>query len=314
MNHTFATDKKAVKIPLSKLKPHPADPFKPYAREKLDELAKSIAEYGLFEPILAKGEPDGGFTILAGKNRVNACRLNEETEIDAYVYDVDDDTALMMITDSNLKHRDRLLPSERGYAYRMQLEALKRQGKRSDLDNQTDDSNETSTFSRIEEKLNSHNRVAQHNAVNRNDIWRHIRLTYLIPPLLEHVDNGSLPLFAGIDLSFLDHPSQHLVYTQLIHNSPAELDLKKSAYIKQLFKKHGTFNEDSLSDLLFQSRGTTERVIPLINRKMLKSLATEIPLPEDDEELICMFVTFLRNTFKAHGTLDILRETREVFY
>jgi ParB family chromosome partitioning protein len=314
MKQSFATGKQAIKIPLNLLKPHPADPFKPYAHEKLTELAGSIAEYGLFEPILAREETDGSFTILAGKNRVNACILNKETEIDAYVCAVDDDTAVMMITDSNLKHRDRLLPSERGFAYRMQLEALKRQGKRSDLEKREDGSDDSSTCARIEHKLKSRDTIAKHNAVNKNEIQRYIRLTYLIPEIHECIDMEILPIFAGIDLSYLDTLSQHLVYTQLIHNSPTQLDLKKSAYIKQLFKKHGTFTEETLAPLLFQSRGTTERVIPLINRKFLKTLTTEIPLPEDDEELIRLFAEFLFEKYKAKGSLDILLETREVFF
>jgi len=306
MNKIYTTGKQAVKIPLSLTKPHPADPFKPYTSEKLYELANSIAEYGLFEPILVKEENDGSFAILAGKNRANACRLINHTEIDAYICGVDDDTAIMIITDSNLKHRDRLLPSERGFAYRMQLEALKRQGKRSDLEEET-------TSVKIAPKLRSNEIVAAHNAVSVDDIKRYIRLTYLIPELLERIDNDRLPIGVGIDFSHLDETSQRMVYEKLIAGFKPIMDLQKSAYIKHLFKKKGTFTEDSLNKLLHQSRGVIERVIPMINRKMLKSLITEIPLPENDEVLIRMFAVFLRDTFKAHGSLNVLHERREIF-
>ncbi|MCL2604085.1 MAG: ParB N-terminal domain-containing protein [Defluviitaleaceae bacterium] len=325
------------RIPLHLTRPHPADPFKPYSDEKLAELAAGIAGYGLFNPILVNEEKDGTYTILSGKNRTNACRLNGQTEIDAFVYDVDEDTARMMITDSNLKNRDRLLPSERGFAYRMQLEAMKRQGKRYDL---TEESGETEgsdglagglnitgddlydteggdrvTCALVGHKFNrSRHMVAAHHKVGAETIRRYIRLTYLIPELLDEVDNEHLSLYAGVDLSYLDEPSQHLVYTQLILDSPTPLDITKSAKIKQLFKQHGTFTEDTLAPLRFQSRGTTERVVPLINRKHLASLTTEVPLPEDDEELIRMFAAFLVNVFKAHGTLAVLRETREAYY
>ncbi|MCL2605160.1 MAG: ParB N-terminal domain-containing protein [Defluviitaleaceae bacterium] len=299
--------KQAVRIPLHLVGPHPADPFKPYGDDKLRELAESIASYGLFEPIIVKEKGDGTYAILAGKNRVNACGLNGQTEIEAYICDADEDTAYMIITDSNLKHRDRLLPSERGFAYRMQLEALKRQGKRSDLERDI-------TSSQIETKLRSSEILATHNSVGRSDIDRYIRLTYLIPEILEHIDNGHLPFMAGVDLSYLDTPSQTIVYEQLLYGAAAEIDLKKSAHIKQLYKKHGTFTEDMLNALRFQSRGISERVVPLINRKMLNTLNTDIPLPEDDEELIHLFLAFLRDTFKAHGSLDILTVKREVFY
>jgi ParB family chromosome partitioning protein len=306
-------NRQTIRIPLGLTRPHPADPFKPYGEDKLRELAESIALYGLFEPVIVRKDTDGGFTILAGKNRANACRIIGQTEIEAYIYDTDEDTAFMIITDSNLKHRDRLLPSERGFAYRLQLEALKKQGKRSDLE---DKEKGESTFSQIAKKLKqySHNLVAVHNAVSKDDIYRHIRLTHLIPEILGYVDCGHLPLMAGVDLSYLDKPSQTLVYEQLLCGAATEIDLKKSAFIKQLYKKHGTFTENTLDALRFQSRGITERAVPLINRKMLSTLNTDIPLPEDDEELIRMFFAFLRDTFKAHGSLDVLTVRREVFY
>ncbi|MCL2699891.1 MAG: ParB/RepB/Spo0J family partition protein, partial [Defluviitaleaceae bacterium] len=120
-------DKKLMKIELGRLAPHPADPFKPYAEDKLRELAESIDKYGLFEPIVVRSAA-GVYEILAGKNRANAARSLGWAEIDAFLMDVDDDAALMIITDSNLKHRNKLLPSERGFAYKMQLDAIKRQG------------------------------------------------------------------------------------------------------------------------------------------------------------------------------------------
>ena len=124
--------KKPIRVSLDSLIQHPSDPFKPYSDDKLRELAGSIAEHGLFEPIIVREKPDGVYEILAGKNRANAAKLNGWTEIDAFRTDAGDAEALMIVTDSNLKHRDKLLPSERGFAYRLQLEALKKQGKRSD--------------------------------------------------------------------------------------------------------------------------------------------------------------------------------------
>ncbi|MCL2501366.1 MAG: ParB N-terminal domain-containing protein [Defluviitaleaceae bacterium] len=307
--------KQAVRIPLHLVRPHPADPFKPYGDDKLRELAESIASYGLFEPIIVKEKGDGTYAILAGKNRANACGLNGQAEIEAYICDADEDTAYMIITDSNLKHRDRLLPSERGFSYRMQLEALKRQGKRSDLEEGTEsDLYNFPTSCQIDTKLRADKTIAAHNALSASVMQRFIRLTYLTPEILEYIDNGHMPFMAGVDLSYLDTPSQTIVYEQLLYGAATGIDLKKSAHIKQLYKKHGTFTEDTLNALRFQSRGISERVVPLINRKMLNTLNTDIPLPEDDEELIHLFLAFLRDTFKAHGSLDILTVRSEVFY
>ncbi|MCL2420814.1 MAG: hypothetical protein FWD03_03065, partial [Defluviitaleaceae bacterium] len=238
--------------------------------------------------------------------RTNAARLNGSTEIDAFVCDVDDDTAVMIITDSNLKHRDQLLPSERGFAYRMQLEALKRQGKRTDLE-------EVLTSAQFAQKFNSREMVAAHNAVSKDEVWRYIRLTYLIPDLLTLVDQKVLPFIAGIDLSFLDEASQQIVYDILITDQQMEIDLDKSGYLKKLYRAIGTFTKESLRDLIFQFRGTKSRVVPLINRSMLKSIVTDIELP-DDETLIHLFAAFLRDTYNARGSINVVHETRKEFY
>jgi len=212
----------------------------------------------------------------------------------------------MIITDSNLKHRDRLLPSERGFAYKMQLEALKRQGRRTDLEGEL-------TSGEIHQKFSSREIVAGHNSVSVNDVRQYIRLTYLIPDLLSLVDQKALSFAAGINLSFLDEASQRMVFGILITEHCMEIDPEKSGYLKKLYKETGTFTEASLKDVYFQQRGAKNRVIPLINRNMLKSIVADIDLP-DDETLIHLFAEFLRNTYNARGTIDILHETKRVFY
>jgi ParB family chromosome partitioning protein len=304
--------KQTCAIPLARLRAHPLDPFKPYATDKLRELAQSIAEYGLFEPIIVRPAGDGTYEILAGKNRANATGMNGDTKIDAFVYDLGDDDAKMVITDSNLKHRDQLLPSERGFAYRLQLEALKQQGKKrgKEGDGQID-----ATSDGIHQKLTARKMVAEHNAIKQNIVQQYIYLTNLIPEILALVDSDFIPVYAGIDLSFLDEASQQIVYRQLFLDSAlaVSIDLNKSAAIKQLYKKEGTFTEDSLRDYVFQSRGVTERVIPIVNRKMLKGLTSEVPLP-DDETLLHLFAEFLLERFKVKGTLEMVVVAKENFY
>jgi hypothetical protein len=171
------------------------------------------------------------------------------------------------------------------------------------------------TFARDEQKLkHTRNNIAAHHKIGSETVRRYIRLTYLIPELLNEVDNERLAIYAAVELSHLDEPSQRIVYEQLFFNFSILPDTDKCTKIRQLYKQHGTFTEDTLAPLRFQSRSTTERVVPLINRKHLASLTTEVPLPEDDEELIRMFAAFLVNVFKAHGTLAVLRETREAYY
>ena len=126
-------DEKIVSLDVDLLIPHPADPFRYYSDAKLRELAESIGKVGLLEPILVRPTKDGKYEILSGKNRTNAVRQNGGQTIRAIVKDVDDCEAVLMITEANLKHREILHPSEKGWAYRLQLEAIRRQGERGDL-------------------------------------------------------------------------------------------------------------------------------------------------------------------------------------
>lgn len=295
--------KQLVRVPVDQLKPHPSDPFKPYQRDKLRELADSIYEFGLFNPIVITDCAEGGYYILSGKNRAAAFAYNNYPEIDAFLVDADDDTAAMIITDSNLKHRDRLLPSERGFAYLIQYEAMKRQGKKTHLYQEI-------TSGLIDPKTRTRKIVAEHNSVGENDIKRYIRLTHLIPELLAHVDDESIPLYSGVDLSFLDKPSQRVVYDSFFVNGPASMDLERSGAIKALYNEKKTITEEMINKLVFRRGEVRERVVPLINRKMLGSIVTETELP-DDETLIRLFAEFLRDKFNASGKIELVQRRSE---
>ncbi len=279
--------KRIVKLDISLIKPHPHDPFKPYTEDKLRELAESIARVGLLDPINVRPDENGGYEILTGKNRTNAVRLNGGEEIDAIITDADDDTAIMIITDSNLRHREKLLPSEKAFAYKLQLEAVKRQGKRSDLAG-----NGTST--QIAWKLESANIIAEHNEVSRDEVRRHIRLTSLIPELLEAVDSEDIPFMAGVDISFLDEPAQKEVYNYFCAQEEAKLDLKTSALIKKIFNEGKmTITAEVLSKIL--NKPQNKRIKPFsINRNRFKEFADKLP---DDKELERLFLEFLQEKF-----------------
>ena len=172
-------------------------PFKPYTPEKLTELAESIRQNGVIEAISVRTKPDGRMEILAGHNRVAAAKLAGLQTVPAIVQKLDDDAAEILLVDSNLKHREKLLPSEKARAYKMLLEARKRQGQRTDL-----------TSVQIEQKLNSREEVAAKAGESASAIQRYIRLTYLIDPLLDMVDTGKPGFAAGVDLSFLSRREQ----------------------------------------------------------------------------------------------------------
>ena len=177
-------------------------PFKPYTPEKLTELAESIRQNGIIEAISVRTKPDGRMEILAGHNRVAAAKLAGLQTIPTIVQQLDDASAEILLVDSNLKHREKLMPSEKARGYKMLLEARKRQGQRTDL-----------TSVQIEQKLNSREEVAAKTGESASAIQRYIRLTYLIDPLLDMVDTGKPGFAAGVDLSYLAQREQENLLT-----------------------------------------------------------------------------------------------------
>lgn len=166
-------------------------PFKMYSPEKLDDLAQSIREHGVIEAICVRPKPNGRMEIIAGHNRAAAARLAGLRTIPATVRQLDDAAAAIMLVDSNLKHRETLLPSEKAFAYQLRLNSLKRQGKRVDL-----------TSAQFEPKFGqrSSEQVAEEMGESRAQIQRYIRLTHLLPALLDMVDAGKPAVNAAVIL------------------------------------------------------------------------------------------------------------------
>lgn len=172
-------------------------PFKAYTDAKLQELAESIKQHGVIEAICVRPKADGRMEIIAGHNRVAAARLAGLATVPAVVQQLDDAQAAIMLVDSNLQHRETLLPSEKAFAYKLRLESMKRQGHRTDL-----------TSGQIVRKLECTDQIGKDESESGRQIRRYIRLTYLIPALLDMVDNGKPGFAAAVDLSFLGRDEQ----------------------------------------------------------------------------------------------------------
>ena len=179
------------------LYPFPDNPFHVVEDEMLSELAESIKEFGIVTPIITRPKEDGnGYEIIAGQRRVRASELAGINTVPAFVLPLDRDRAIITLVDSNLQ-RENILPSERAFAYKMKSEAMKRQGFRTDL-----------TSSQVGTKLRTDDKVAQGFGVGRMTVQRFIRLTELIPPILQMVDEGKIALTPAVELSFLKKDEQ----------------------------------------------------------------------------------------------------------
>ena len=176
-------------LPLSEIKLYEDAPFKVRFDENMAELVESIKENGVLVPAIARPHPEGGVELLSGQRRLKACELAEIKEIPVIVKDLDDDAAIILLVDSNL-HREDILPSEKAFAYQMKLEALKRQGKRTDL-----------TSRQIGEKL-SVDTVSENSADSSRSIHRYIRLTNLIDPIQAEASSNVRQVFNQIGTIF----------------------------------------------------------------------------------------------------------------
>ncbi len=183
-------------IPLSELHPFKNHPFKVKDDEAMMETADSVRQYGVLVPAIARPDPEGGYELVAGHRRHRASELAEKETMPVIVRDLDDDAATIIMVDSNLQ-RESLLPSERAFAYKMKLEAMKHQGARGDL-----------TSSQVGTKLRADELLAQQAGSSRNQVQRYIRLTELIPELLDMVDERKIALNPAYELSFLKKEEQ----------------------------------------------------------------------------------------------------------
>ncbi len=186
------------------LHPFPDNPFRVVEDNALLEMAESIKEFGIVTPIITRPKEDGnGYEVIAGQRRVRASQLAGIETVPAFVLPLDRDRAIITIVDSNLQ-RENILPSERAFAYKMKLEAMKRQGFRTDL-----------TSPQLGQKLTSVEQLAQQSPNSRTQIQRFIRLTELIPPILQMVDEGRIALTPAVELSFLKKDEQENLFVTM---------------------------------------------------------------------------------------------------
>ena len=201
------TMKTPVAIPVEKLRPFDGHPFKVKDDDEMNTLIESIQTQGILSPLIVRPiENADEYEVISGHRRLRAAVKAGITEVPALIYALDRDAAAIAVVDSNL-HREHILPSEKAFAYRMKLEAMSRQGHRSDL-----------TSDQVGRKLETAEIIAQQSDDSKSQVRRYIRLTYLIPEFLEKMDNGEIALSVGVELSFLSEQSQRDVLEQCAVN------------------------------------------------------------------------------------------------
>ena len=235
------TMKKPVAIPVEKLRPFDGHPFKVKDDDEMNTLIESIQVHGILSPLIVQPiENTDGYEVISGHRRLHAAQKAGITEVPALIYALDRDAAAIAVVDSNL-HREHILPSEKAFAYRMKLEAMSRQGHRSDL-----------TSDQLGWKLETAEIIAQQSDDSKSQVRRYIRLTYLIPEFLEKMDRNEIALSVGVELSFLDESSQREVLEQCAIN-----DCTPS--YSQAWRMHRAEREGTLTSAVIQAIMSEEK-------------------------------------------------------
>ena len=254
------------------LYPFPDNPFHVVEDETLSELAESIKEFGIVTPIITRPKEDGnGYEVIAGQRRVRASELAGINTVPAFVLPLDRDRAIITLVDGNLQ-RENILPSERAFAYRMKSEAMKRQGFRTDL-----------TSSQVVTKLRTDDKVAQGFGVGRMTVQRFIRLTELIPPILQMVDEGKIALTPAVELSFLKKDEQENLFATM-ESEEATPSLSQAQRMKSM-SQSGQLDMDMIFSIMTEEKGNQKETLK-INTSKLKKYFPKDTTPKQMEETI----------------------------
>ena len=241
---------KQTKIAVSKLRSFENNPYQVRDDAEMNTLIESIQTQGILSPLIVRPiENTDEYEVVSGHRRLHAARKAGITEVPALIYALDRDTAAIAVVDSNL-HREHILPSEKAFAYRMKLEAMSRQGHRSDL-----------TSDQLGRKLETAEIIAQQSDDSKSQVRRYIRLTYLIPELLEKMDQGEIALSVGVELSFLDEQNQRAVLEQCAIN-----DCTPS--YSQAWRMHKADREGTLTTAVIQTIMSEEKANQKVRLKI----------------------------------------------
>ena len=217
-------------IPIGELFPFKNHPFKVLDDESMQRTVESVEQYGVLSPLIARPRPEGGYEIISGHRRQHAAQLAGLDVLPGIVRNMDDDAAVLLMVDSNLQ-RENILPSERAFAYKMKLEALKNQGARSDL-----------TSAQLGRKLETADIVGQESGDSRNQVRRFIRLTNLVPELLDMVDEKKIAFNPAVELSYLD-TNQQRDFLEAMNDTQNAPSLSQAQRLKKLAQE-GHFSYD----------------------------------------------------------------------
>ncbi len=262
-------------IPLEEISDFPNHPFKVKMDESMADMAESVKQYGVLVPALVREKPEGGYEMIAGHRRKMASELAEKKEIPCIVRNLTDDEAIIIMVDSNLQ-REQILPSEKAFAYKLKLDAMKRQGQRTDL-----------TLSPLATKLKgqrSDEILGQQVGESKDTIRRYIRLTELITPILDMVDSGKIAIRPAVELSYLPKEQQTILLDtmQLEDCTPSHAQAIKM----RKFADEGRLNEDVILSILSEEKGNQKEQFRMPKERISRYFSPGTPAKQMEDTIV----------------------------
>ena len=258
-------------IPIDELHPFTNHPFKVLDDEAMTRTVESIAQYGVLAPLIARPRPEGGYEIISGHRRQYAAKLAGLDTLPVIVRQMSDDAAVILMVDSNLQ-REHILPSERAFAYKMKLDAIKNQGARSDL-----------TSTQVAQKL-SVEKVGDDAGVSKDTIRRFIRLTNLVPELLDMVDEKKIAFNPAVELSYLDE-SQQRDFLEAMEDTQNAPSLSQAQQLKKMAQQ-GEFSYEKAFDVMGQEKKSEKDTVTIKNETLRKYFPRSYTPKQMEEKII----------------------------
>lgn len=259
-------------IPLADLTPFRNHPFKVKEDEEMAQLMRSIADAGVLSPALARPLPDGGYELISGHRRLAACKALGMGTMPVIIRDLTDEEAVITMVDSNLQ-REHILPSEKAFAYKMKMEALKNQGKRTDL-----------TLSQVATKLDAAAEIGKSADESRDQVFRYIRLTHLIPDILKLVDEGKIALTPAVELSYLQPSEQEMLFS-VMDCDEVTPSLSQAQRLRRMSEEQ-RFTDSAVMQLMSEVKGNQVEYVKVPVDKLRSYFRPDTSMKQMTETLV----------------------------
>lgn len=268
---------RVINLPPDEISDFPNHPFKVRMDEEMQQMAESVKEHGVLVPALVREKPGGGYEMVAGHRRKRAAELAELPEIPCIVRNLTDDEAIIVMVDSNLQ-REKILPSEKAFAYKMRLEAMERkQGQRNDLTSAND-------LQKLAKRQTSRDKVAEKAGKSHETIRLYIRLTYLLPEMLDMVDDGKIALRPAVELSYLVEQEQHFLLDTMFSEdcTPSHAQAIKM----RKFSQEGKLNPDVILSIMQEEKPNQKEQIKIPKERISRYFAPGTPAQKIEDTII----------------------------